>query len=254
MKLRVLGCSGGIASELETTSYLIDDDVLLDAGTGLTTLSIDEITRIRHIFLTHSHLDHIAGFPLMVDTLFGHQQVPLQVHAHPETIAALKEHIFNWVVWPNFEELEFQGIPAFEWRPMEHGEHRDIGGRTLEMIGVNHTVPGVAYRVTEGDASFCFSGDTTTNDNLWRALNAGPPLDMLIVECGFPDEALEIARVSKHYTPRLLAEDLKKLEHRPPIAITHLKPGQELDIVADLRTALPGDEVLHLRGGDIFRF
>ncbi|EDY87445.1 cAMP phosphodiesterase class-II:Metallo-beta-lactamase superfamily [gamma proteobacterium HTCC5015] len=254
MKLRVLGCSGGIASELDTTSYLLDEDVLIDAGTGLTTLSIEEIKRIRHIFLTHSHLDHIAGFPLMVDTLFGHQVEPLQVHAHPETIEALKEHIFNWVIWPNFEELEFQGVSAFEWCPMEHGERVQVGARELEMIPVNHTVHGVAYRVVQGEKSFCFSGDTTTNDSLWQTLNQGAPLDMLIVECGFSDSAMEVAKLSKHYTPTLLAEDLKKLSHKPPIGITHLKPGEELEIVRDLRAALPDYEVIHLRGGDIFRW
>lgn len=254
MKLRVLGCSGGIAAGLETTSYLIDDDILLDAGTGVTTLPIERITRLRHIFLTHSHLDHVAGLPLMVDTLFGHQREPLKVHAHPDTLKALKEHIFNWVIWPNFEELEYKGVSALELVPMQHGDVISIGDREIEMIPVNHTVPGVAYRVSQSLKSFVYSGDTTTNDTLWAALNERDPLEMLIVECGFANKDEEIARLSKHYCPSLLAADLQKLQYQPPIAITHLKPGSEETIVADLREALPEHKVIHLRGGDIFSF
>ena len=41
MKFRVLGCSGGIGARARTTSFLVDDDVLLDAGTGVEDLSID---------------------------------------------------------------------------------------------------------------------------------------------------------------------------------------------------------------------
>ena len=40
MKLRILGCSGGISGDLRTTSMLLDHDVLIDAGTGVGDLSI----------------------------------------------------------------------------------------------------------------------------------------------------------------------------------------------------------------------
>ena len=68
MKVRVLGCSGAIAKDCRTTSFLIDGDVLVDAGTGVGELTLDEMRRVDHVFLTHAHLDHIASLPLMIDT------------------------------------------------------------------------------------------------------------------------------------------------------------------------------------------
>lgn len=253
MKLRVLGCSGGVAAGLETTSFLIDDDILLDAGTGVASLTMDELLKVKDIFITHSHLDHVAGLPLIVDTLFGNNSEPLRVHAHPDTLQALKKHIFNWVIWPNFAEIESQGVKALEFVSMEHAETVEIRGRTIEMIPVNHTVPCVAYRLenTKGK-SLAFSGDTTTNDTLWAALNAHDRLDMLLVECGFPDEYTDIADLSKHYCPRTLAADLEKLEFDPPIGITHLKPGHEAGIVWEIAEQFPGHNVLRLSNGDEF--
>jgi len=252
MRVRVLGCSGGIAAGLETTSFQVDDDILLDAGTGAASLTMEELLKVRHIFITHSHLDHVAGLPLMVDTLFGNHTEPLKVHAHPETLGALKAHIFNWVIWPNFAEIELQGVKALEFVPMEHGDVFEVNGKSVEMVPVNHTVPGVAYIVSEleTDKSFAFSGDTTTNDTLWDAINKRGGVDMLLVECGFPDEYSEIAELSKHYSPKTLAEDLKKLEKDMPIAISHLKPGHEAHIAWELAEAFPGHNLVRMVAGD----
>ncbi len=46
---------------------LVDDDMLIDAGTGVGDLSLAELTQIDHVFITHSYLDHIACIPFMVD-------------------------------------------------------------------------------------------------------------------------------------------------------------------------------------------
>ena len=70
MRLRVLGCSGGIGPGLRTTSYLLDDTILIDAGTGVGDLTMEEMCGVRHVFLTHSHLDHVAGLPLLIATVF----------------------------------------------------------------------------------------------------------------------------------------------------------------------------------------
>jgi len=78
MKLRILGCSGGIGGRhLRTTSMLLDNDILIDAGTGVADLSLTELSLIDHIFLTHSHLDHVASIPFMVDTVGGMRDQPL---------------------------------------------------------------------------------------------------------------------------------------------------------------------------------
>ena len=95
MKIRVLGCSGAIAKDCRTTSFLIDRDVLIDAGTGVGDLTLEEMRQIDHVFLTHSHLDHVAALPLMVDAIAAKRSAPIQVHALQQTIDALKTHIFK---------------------------------------------------------------------------------------------------------------------------------------------------------------
>lgn len=253
MQIRVLGCSGGIAKGVATTSYLIDDDILIDAGTGVCSLTLDEMRLIKHIFVTHSHLDHIASIPLLTDTLFDSLVGnPLMVHAQRNTIKVLQDHVFNWAVWPDFTELPHKTNAVLKLKGMTAGSSIDIDGRTIEMITVNHTVPGVGYRIEENGRSFAFSGDTTSNENLWASLNKHDNLDLLFVEAAFANKDIELARVAFHYCPETLARDLPKLKHRPDVYITHLKPGEESLIMKECKKALPEWDLSRLRSGDIF--
>ncbi len=253
MELRVLGCSGGIGRNLSTTSLLVDDDILIDGGTGLSELSLEEMSRIRHIFVTHSHLDHIAGIPMLLDSVFEAIRHPLVVHAREETICTLKKHIFNWQVWPDFSVLPSAEQPVLRFEVMQPGESVRVGARSVEMIAVNHSVPAAGYRVQNGVGSFAFSGDTTSNDGFWRALNRHANLDLLIVESAFPDQECELSIKSRHYCPQLLADDLKKLEHRPRLFLTHLKPGSEDTIVDQCRERIEELPIQRLCGGDRFK-
>jgi len=136
----VLGCSGGIGVGRHTTALGLDGDVLIDCGSGVGELSGAQMGALRHVFLTHSHLDHIAFLPLLVDSVFERLERPLTVHALPQTIQALRHHIFNWVVWPDFTRLPTPDDPVLAFRPMEPGEVVELeGGRTVEMIPVAHT-------------------------------------------------------------------------------------------------------------------
>jgi cAMP phosphodiesterase len=252
MQVRVLGCSGGIGAGLLTTAFLVDDDVLIDAGTGVGDLSYEDMKGIRHVFVTHSHLDHVASIPLLVDSLFDDLTEPLVVHAQQVTIDALRRHIFNWEIWPDFTCLPDTGQPVLRFEPIEAGEVCRIGSRTFEAIEVAHTVPAVGYLCSNGTSAFCFSGDTTTNDTLWPALNRSEHLDLLIVEVGFPDRQAELAHLSRHYSPQSLAADLAKLDRRPRIAVTHIKPGDEDLIMDELMAALPGYDIHRLQGDDAF--
>lgn len=253
MRLKILGCSGGIGDGLRTTSLLIDDDILIDCGTGVGDLPLVEMARLRHIFITHTHLDHIAALPLLVDTIFGQLQgSPLTIHAQADSMAIIKRHIFNWEIWPDFFELPEKDRPVLQFREMVPGGRIAVGGRYLEMVPVNHTVPAVGYIVDDGEATFAFSGDTTTNDSLWAAVNARPRLDLLVVECAFGDHQPQLAESAKHYSPRTLAADLAKLRHRPPVYVTHLKPGEEGVIFTQIQATVTGHAVHRLTGGEIF--
>lgn len=252
MELRVLGCSGGVGAGLRTTTLLLNEHILFDAGTGVGDLSLEEMARIQHIFLTHSHLDHIADIPLLVDSIFDRITQPIVVHGLHETIEALRRHIFNNVIWPDFTRLPTAENPVLKFEEMKPGEIADVEGCNVEMIPVNHLVPGVGYRVSCEDKSFAFSGDTSSNDTFWDALNKYDSLDMLIVESAFLNKDVQLSIQAGHYCAKLLAEDLKKLKLQPEVYITHNQPGIEDQIMAECKAAINGRDIHRLVGGDSF--
>lgn len=252
MELRVLGCSGGIGGNgRRTSSFLLGDDVLIDAGSGVGELSLDELARIRHIFLTHVHMDHIHMIPLLVDSVFDRLEQPIIIHGLPYTLRALREHIFNWVVWPDFTRLPNEEFPVLVMQEMVPGERVNVGDCHFSMIPVNHIVPTVAYAVEYPGGAFAFAGDTTTNDTLWQGLNALERLDHLIVEAAFSNAEIEMCEMSKHYCPQLLAEDIVKLRHTPHVYLTHAKPGEEDMIYQECRELITDRPLSHLTGGEV---
>ncbi|MCX8017440.1 MAG: 3',5'-cyclic-nucleotide phosphodiesterase [Rhodocyclaceae bacterium] len=227
MKIRILGCSGGIGGRhLRTTSMLVDHDVLIDCGTGVADLSIAELAQIDHVFLTHSHMDHIACLPLMIDTVGDMRNRPLLVHALPETIEILRAHLFNWAIWPDFAAIPTPNDPWLRFAPIAVGQPVELGRRRIVPLPACHTVPAVAYQLDSGRASLVFSGDTGPCRPFWQAVNAIDNLSALIIETAFSNRERRLAETSQHLCPSLLVEELRFLQSRPELFITHLKPGQ----------------------------
>lgn len=227
--------------------------MLIDAGSGVGDLSLDELAAIRHIFITHSHMDHIHMLPLLIDSVFDRLQQPIVVHGLPHTLRALRDHIFNNVVWPDFTTLPTAESPVLVLQTMEPGEIIHAGDCRFGMIRVNHIVPTVAYTVEYSGGVFAFSGDTTTNDSLWEGLNALESLDHLIVESAFSNSELALCEMSKHYCPQLLADDLKKLKHNPQIYLSHAKPSEEDMIYEECQELIKDRSLHHLEGGECIR-
>jgi ribonuclease BN (tRNA processing enzyme) len=254
MKLRVLGCSGGIGGNLHTTSFLLDHDVLIDAGTGLCDLSLAELSLIDHVFVTHSHLDHIACIPFMVDSVGFMRDKPLIVHASAATIQTLKKHIFNWKVWPDFTLIPDAKHPYLHYEILELGQTVQLNGRKITPIPANHVVPAVGYHLESGDFSLVFSGDTTSCDVLWETVNCISNLKYLIVETAFSNSEIELAVTSKHFCPSLLATDLLKLKSNPEIFISHLKPGEIELTMQEVIDCVKGRSPKMLLNGQVFEF
>jgi len=226
MRIRVLGCSGGIGGSLRTTALLVDDDVLIDAGTGVGDLPLESLAKIDHIFVSHSHLDHVTSIPFLVDTVSGMRRHPIAVYAIADTLDILRTHLFNWKLWPDFTQIPNADSPFMVYREIRVGEAVDLGGRRITAFPANHTVPAVGYALDSGRASLVFSGDTTVNDAMWSVVNAMANLRYLIIETAFPNKESGVAAASKHLCPRTLAAELGKMQSRPEVFITHLKPGE----------------------------
>ena len=226
MRVKVLGCSGGIGGDLRTTSFLVDHDTLIDAGTGVGDLSLSEMSQIDHVFITHSHMDHVTSIPFIVDTVGWMRNKPLIVHATSETLDILRTHLFNWKLWPDFTQIPDPKHPAMSYAPMDTGAPVALNGRRITPLPANHVVPAVGFQLDSGRASLVFTGDTTTNDALWPLVNKITNLKYLIIETALSDRERDLAILSKHLCPSLLAEELAKLKHSPQDFITHLKPRE----------------------------
>ena len=236
MKVRVLGCSGAIAKDCRTTSFLIDGDLLIDAGTGVGDLTMEEMRRIGHVFLTHSHLDHVAALPLMVDAVAAKRKQPLKIHALAGTIAALKAHIFNDVIWPDFSRIPTPQAPFISFHEIVTGQTLEINRKMIEVLPAVHTVPAVGYAVTVGTGCWVFSGDTERNPAFWERINQ-LNVAMLVIETAFSNREKDLARLSLHLSPGVLADELDNIatDRRYPIYITHTKPSETDLIMQEIR-------------------
>ncbi|MBS4096682.1 MAG: 3',5'-cyclic-nucleotide phosphodiesterase [Sulfuricella sp.] len=254
MKLRVLGCSGGIGKDLRTTSFLLDNDILIDAGTGVGDLTVEELRHIDHVFITHAHLDHIASIPFLVDTVGFLRDLPLTIHALPEVLEALQKYIFNWVIWPDFLHIPSDNGPFLRFEPFQLGETVTLQGRKITSFHAEHVVPAVGFHLDSGRGSLVFSGDTTVNDKLWEAINKITNLRYLIIETAFSNLDYDLAVVSKHLCPSMLASELAKLEVPSEIFITHLKPAEITVTMKEVRECAAAYSPQMLQNNHLFEF
>lgn len=252
MELKILGCSGGIGGHLRTTAMLLDDDVLIDAGTGVGDLSMAELQAIDHVFVTHAHLDHICSIPFIVDTVGGLRDNPLTVHATSATLNVLRTHIFNNQIWPDFSRLPTVGRPYLRYSPMAVGETVTLGERHITAVPAVHQVPAVGYHLRGPKGSLVFTGDTTSNDALWAVVNNIEDLRYLIIETAFWEAEHDVAVASKHLCPSLLADELKKLKRPAEVYITHLKPGEMELTMQQVQAAARALEPKMLATGQVF--
>lgn len=239
MRVRVLGCSGAIAKNCRTTSFLLDDDLLVDAGTGVGDLTLDEMAGIDDVLLTHSHLDHIAALPLMIDAVASRRNRPLRVHALRATIEALRTHVFNNVIWPDFAAIPSADAPFVSFHEIAVGQTLQLGtsAKHVEVLPAAHSVPacGFAIRHASGGPHWVFSGDTERNPPFWRRVNE---LDvaMLIIETAFGNRDQLLAEHSRHLSPISLADELAQIcpSQHYPIYITHTKPADTAEIMGQI--------------------
>lgn len=254
MRYRVLGCSGGGAPGFRLSSFLVEDRLLIDTGSVAETLEVVEQARIDHILLTHSHLDHTGGLPLLADNIFGMRADPVQVHGIAPTLDGVRRNLLNDVLWPDFTRIPSSAFPTLLYREVPEDGPFELAGFTITAVRVNHVVECAAYFIQgRGGGTLLHVGDTGPTEAVWEHAWTVPRLLAVCVETTFPTRLQEVAEVSGHLTPQNLEKELEKLDRDVPVYVYHLKPNFRQEILAELkRLRRPALHILEQ--GVLYRF
>lgn len=248
--IKILGAAGGKSTTTDLTSLQISNNCIIDAGNIISSLE-DSLNEIEHIFLTHTHLDHIVDIPFLLDTIYETQQKPIKIYSHKKNIEHLKNHIFNWDIWPDFSSIPMHNKKEFciEYIPIDFDTTIDIDSFSLTPIKNNHTEYSSGYIIKKGLNSLLFTSDTYCCDSIWKKVNNDPSITTIIIDVSFPSSFEELAKNSKHLTPKLLKEELKKLQRDDvKVHINHLKPNFQAQLIKEIK-----DENLLLNNGKILQ-
>jgi ribonuclease BN (tRNA processing enzyme) len=236
------------------TSFLINEELALDAGSITQALPLDAQRRIRRIVLTHSHLDHTASIPFLVENTFGEQREALEILVTPQVMQTVKLHLFNNDTWPDFTRIPNDLLPALRLVQVEPRSTFTANGVRLTPIPVRHTVPTHGYLVEENGHAVLFTSDTGPTDEVWDVANRTQNLRAVIVEVSFPSRMQSVADVSLHLTPTTLAKELAKLKRDVAVHLYHLKPAYVDELRQELAATRFPHPVEELRQGDTYKF
>ncbi|OGW41612.1 MAG: hypothetical protein A2010_14830 [Nitrospirae bacterium GWD2_57_9] len=255
MKVKILGCSGSETIGHMPPGFLVNDVMMLDAGTITAALSIQAQSRITDVLISHTHLDHIKSVLFLADNIIGRIKKPVNIRAIPKVIDAIKKHLMNNIIWPDFTRIPTPKNPVLTYVPMEIGRTISVAGMKVKAIPMNHPVPAVGFVVSDGRSTFLYSADTGPNEGLWKEAARVKNLTGIIVDTSFPNSLDMIADVSGHFTPGQLHEDLTaaRVDHNVPIYIYHIKPVHKQRVLKELR-AMGRKNVKVLQEGKTYQF
>ena len=228
--------AGGCANAAQRlTCFLIDDRVTVDAGSLGIALNEAQRRTVRDVIVTHPHMDHIASLPIFVDDLFGELEQPIRIRATQQVIDLLKRDVFNDNVYPRFDELKNERGRVMEYVPFEIGKEFQVAHLTVTAIPVNHIVPTVGLLISDSKVTVAFSSDTAETEEFWKVASRAPHLEALFIEASFPNSMRALAEASKHLTPVMLRDELRKLSHNGmDILAVHLKPAYRETVAREL--------------------
>jgi ribonuclease BN (tRNA processing enzyme) len=246
MKLRIIGPYGGEAPGAFLNCFLLDETVLIDAGSVCHVLDQTEQARIEHVLLSHAHLDHFSSLPHMAVSVFGMDTEPVRIHALRPCLDTLSAHVLNNEVWPDFTKINRpNGKRVFEYNELSEGRENKVGDLMVRPVRMNHPVPTAGFIIGKNGQSLAYSADTGSTEEFWDAVSDAANLRGLVVEVSFPNALQKLADITGHLTSQGLALELKKVR-RPlsvPIIVFGVKPEYEKDIRKELKDLrLPGLE------------
>ena len=238
MKIRVLGCHGSQLPNYNTTSFLLGKNILIDAGTVTTVLSLQEQLKIDYVFITHAHLDHVRDIAFLADNIFfQRRKKPLVIVSKKGILGAIHRHLFNNVIWPDFSKIPSAKEPLIKFQEIVPGKKQTIGNFRICAIDLHHVVETVGYVIEAKSKAVIFLGDTGPTEEAWRVARKIKGLKAIFVETSLPDSMKEVAGITRHLTPLSLQAELRKLKNKKPdVYLYHMKPSYREAIRKEVAT------------------
>jgi len=251
MKIEVLGSYGGESDACRMTCLLLEGAVALDAGSLTKALTVERQQQVQSIVLSHSHMDHTTCLPFFIENVFGKLRDAVDIYASPETIYAVRKHLFNNDVWPDFTRIPNPLLPALRFHELFDEQPFELEGIRFTPIAVNHLVPTFGFLLEKDGSALLWSSDTGPTKRLWEIANQTKNLSQVWLEVSFDNSLQSIADLSKHLTPQSMATEIRQLKRKMPIRLHHLKPTCIARIEENVR-ALDNPDISFLEQGKIY--
>lgn len=252
MQIKIIGGHGGVTKNYQATSYLIDESLLIDAGSVASGLDIEDQLKIEHILISHSHLDHIKDLAFICDNCFGLKKVPFEVYSDVNVHHSIKKHIFNETIWPDFSKLPSVENPTIRFNNLENKKSIELGKYKVTPVHVNHPGGAMGFIVEKDETAILFTLDTKATDEIWEVAKSIKNLKAIFTEVSFPNSLQKIADLSDHHTPQTIKAELLKMPKDIPVYLGHLKPNFQEQLIKEVSEL--GESRLHPLYADDVRF
>jgi ribonuclease BN (tRNA processing enzyme) len=245
MKIQLVGSSIGEGLPHQfLNSYLVNESIALDAGSiGLLT-PLDAQRRITDVFLSHSHIDHIASLPAFIDNVYQPGPDCVRLYCSREVWDCLRRDLFNDRLWPDVVRLSASESPFVKYCELRAHEPITIGDVQITAVPLNHVVPTFGFLVEQAGKAAAIVSDTAPTNAIWHRLAETPGLRLVFLEASFPNQFQWLAEKSQHLTPHDFAREIAKLPRPVRWVAVHIKPDFHAQIVGELQE-------LNLRGLEI---
>ncbi len=252
MKLRMLPSMNGPGRLQYLSTYIVNEVCAFDAGALGMVGTPTEQALVDHVFLTHAHLDHIAGLPIFLDTVVDLGNESVDVRASAEVLGMLSSHVFNDRLMPDFLRISQQGPVFLRTTAIEPEVPTAVAGLSVTSFPVNHPVPCVGYIIEEPKAAIAIVTDTAPHDSIWERLARIPNLKAILLDCSFPQSQAKLAAISGHMTTGQFVEQARRFARTAPVHAIHIKPRFYEEVIAELKERNFPSEQIIIPGKDYF--
>lgn len=237
MRIRILPSSfGSSVGKQYLTTYLINGAVAIDAGCIGMYGNVADQHRISHVFLTHSHADHLSSLPIFLENTYEEGEDCVTLYGHPDVLQTLSRDVFNDRIWVDYARLGSEDNPFVRFVALEAETAVQVEDLRITPVQVDHVVTTFGYIVEDASSAVVFGGDSGPTNRIWDIARGLDHLKAAFIEATFPEELQELALRMGHLTPDLLKKEVAKLPENTSVIATHIKPKYQETVIKELKS------------------